>query len=53
MKEAIKALNVALLGLPWWKKPLLVLFYPFLLAGTCFLWRAEDKLKKSQNKVTK
>lgn len=33
MKEVIKALNVALLNLSWWKKPILILLY------FCYWWR--------------
>ena len=39
MKEVIKALNTALLELPLWKKPLLVIAYPVLLIGVWLAWR--------------
>ena len=48
MKDVIKALNAALLKLPWWKKPILIILYPIVLLVTGSLWRGLDKAGESQ-----
>lgn len=51
MKAVIKALNTALLNLTWWKKPILFILYPILLAGVWFVWRVEGKSKENSGSV--
>ena len=50
MKQVIKSTNAALSKLPWWKKILLILLYPIVMAITWLAWRSQDKLAERLEK---
>jgi len=48
VKEVMQSWFNALRGAPLWKKPLLIIAFPFLVVGAWALWRAEDRMEQSR-----
>jgi len=51
LKEVIKAMNAALTNLPWWKRILLCVSYPFVVPILWLTWRNINKLMEKESKA--